>query len=54
MSKIPHGAYIKPMSKIAYRACMKPDVAVTVQVEMHPLTAGWAVMNIKPMSKIPS
>ncbi len=40
------------MSKILQEAYVKPDVAVTLQVEMHPPTAGWGVTHIKPMSQI--
>jgi len=38
--------HIKPMSKIARGAYVKPDVAVTLQVEMQLPAAGWGVMNI--------
>ncbi len=34
------------MSKTFQGACMKPDVAVTLQVEMQLPAAGWGVMNI--------
>ncbi len=38
--------HIKPMSKIVHGACIKPDVAATLQVEMQLPAAGWGVMNI--------
>ena len=46
--------HIKPMSKIVHGACIKPDVAATLQVEMQLPAAGGGggVTHIKPMSKI--